>query len=246
MTTKQATATKTTATKTGRAATAAESKQATKAEAVSLDMLVKAYRTAGADAAVKSDAMLSLKAQRDGMRVLQARAAVRIFQHPEVGGKYATAAKVTGEARTTLRRYIDAGVAFGKLNEGEPTARELKIIRDTFDTVAEQQAERDKAARDKAAADAAKVSKSGQSEGEGEEGGQSKAAAALESVEPTYKDVLKQLATLRTVTAQYKSTGKLSAKEVQGLLATMQVFANELKAELPAVPAKPTKAPAGK
>jgi hypothetical protein len=245
MTTKQATATKTTATKTGRAATAAEKQASKQAEQVSLDMLVKAYRTAGADASVKSDLMLSIKEQRDSLRVLQARAAVRVFRHPEVGEKYATAAKVTGEARTTLRRYIDAGVSFGKSadSDGAPTARELKIIKDAFDTVAEKQAERDKAARDKAKDDAAKVSKLGQSEGEESEGEKSKAAAALESVEPTYKDVLKQLATLRTVTAQYKATGKLSAKEVTGLLATMQVFANELKAELPA---KPAQAPAKK
>ena len=224
------TATTSTATKaTGRAATVKEKQATTKTEVVALDMLVKAYRSAGADAAVKSDAMLSLKAARDGMRVLQARAAVRIFNHPEVGGKYATAAKVTGEARTTLRRYIDAGLSFGRLSEGEPTAKELKVIRDAFDTVAEKQAIRDKETRDKAAADAAKVSKLGQSEST--EGEKSAAAAALESVEPTYKDVLKQLATLRTVAKQYKATGKMTDKEVTGLLATMQVFANELKAK---------------
>lgn len=238
MATTKAQAPKTTATKGAvsdkgtRAPSAADKAATDKAVQVSLDMLVKAYRSAGADAAVKSDAMLSLKAARDGMRVLQARAAVRIFQHPEVGSKYATAAKVTGEARTTLRRYIDAGLAFGRLSEGEPTAKELKIIRDTFDTVAEKQAERDKAARDKAKSDAAKVSKIGQGKGEAGEGESTGASAALESVEPTYKDVLKQLATLRTVAKQYKATGKLTEKEVTGLLATMQVFANELKAEV--------------
>lgn len=218
-------------TATTRPATKGEKAVTAKAEQVSLDMLVKAYRTAGADAAVKSEQMLSLKAQRDTMRVLQARAAVRVFRHPEVGEKYATAAKVTGEARTTLRRYIDAGVAFGKSADSSatPSARELKIIRDMFDTVAEKQAERDKAARDKASADADKVSKLGQSEGEQSEGEKSAADAALESVEPTFKDVLKQVATLRTVATQFKSTEKLTTKQVDGLEQTLKALLADLR-----------------
>lgn len=225
---KRATSTTTT---TGRAATAKEKQVTTAKEVVALDTLVLAYRKASAGQSVKNEELLSLKDQRDALRVLQCRAAVRVFNHPEVGGKYATAAKVTGEARTTLRRFIDCGVAFGKAadSDGEVTARELKIVRAAMDTVAEQQAVRDAAAKDKPAA---KVSKNGQSEGDGEDAA-GKAAAALESVEPTYKDVLKQLATLRTVASQYKATGKLTEKEVNGLLATMQVFANELKASAP-------------
>lgn len=219
----------TTKTNTTRPATATEKAATSKVEAVALDTLVKAYRTASAGQQVKNDAMLSLKDQRDALRVLQCRAAVRVFRHPEVGEKYATAAKATGEARTTLRRFIDAGLQFGKSvdSDGDVTARELKIVRAAMDTVAEQQAERDRAAKESKP----KVSKVGQSEESGEqtEGEKSAAEAALESVEPTFKDVLKQAATLRTVAAQFKATEKLTTKQVDALESTLRVLINDLR-----------------
>ncbi len=213
---------------TTRTATTGEKSQTSRKEAVALDLLVKAYRTASAGQEVKSQEMLSLKDQRDALRVMQARAAVRVFRHPEVGERYATAAKATGEARTTLRRFIDCGVAFGRSadSDGAPSARELKIVRDAMDSVAEKQAERDRAAKD----NAAKVSKVGQSETEGDtEGAKSAAEAALESVEPTFKDVLKQAATLRTVALQFKSTEKLTTKQVDGLEATLKAMLADLR-----------------
>lgn len=212
---------------TTRSATPAEKTATAKVEQVSLDMLVKAYRSAGADAAVKSDLMLSIKEQRDSLRVLQARAAVRVFRHPEVGERYATAAKVTGEARTTLRRYIDAGVAFGKSADstGEPTARELKIIKDAFDTVAEKQAERDKAAREKNNANAEKVSKLGQSK----DGVVEQTEDTTTTEAPTFKDIMRQTKALSTAIQAVKlaNGGKLSADELKALKSTLTVILND-------------------
>jgi len=203
---------------TARKATATE-KQVSKAESVAtLDTVVTAYKTASGNTAGVEGQMLSLDEQRRVLRVWQARAAVAVFRHPEVGEKMLTAANAVGESRTTFRRFVEGGLKLkNPLSTDAPTAHEIKQVNAGWEKVAADQKKRDDAPKK----DTEKVSKVGQSEGEGE--GESKAPEA-----PTFKDVMRATKAVATaIQALQNEKGALTKQELQALKTNLQLIIND-------------------
>jgi len=104
-------------------------------ETETVETLTAAFKTAES---IMSNALVTANVQRCFM----ARAAFRIFTHPTVGRKYATAAKVAGVARNTFRTYIDAGIAMDAwgdaLATGEPSDKSVAYMTKLFGDAAKK------------------------------------------------------------------------------------------------------------
>jgi hypothetical protein len=198
---------------TTKTSTAKTSTTTTKAPAVALSALVEAFHTAETKASGYSKDLDFLQVQLGTARVMAARVAVAIFRHPEVGGKYQTAAKAVGIARNTLRPYIDGGLSLSaaRLKATDVTPADIKKVGTQWETAAAKKT----------------TTRAARPEGVKGEGtttpaeGESAESVGLPTVTPaapvTFKDVQDGVKALRELVKSYRATGAMTEKEIRGL-----------------------------